>query len=101
LPTLQSRSEIKKKLDFSQFMVDPYRYKNFEVTEEPAEDPDPSAADSIAGFKLQNPFASSTTRVLRFHVWQPLLYIASAKFCFMYLDRYNIPWNKKKGKEFG
>jgi len=43
-------------LDFSQSMVNPYTYKNFEVTEEPAEDPDPSAAESIAGFELQNPF---------------------------------------------
>jgi hypothetical protein len=30
-------------LDFSQSMVNPYTYKNFEVTEEPAEDPDPRA----------------------------------------------------------
>jgi hypothetical protein len=37
-------------------MANPYTYKNFEVTEEPAEDPDPSAAGSIAGFELQNPF---------------------------------------------
>ena len=43
-------------LDFSQYMVNPYTYKNFEVTEEPAEDPDPNAADSVAGFELQNPF---------------------------------------------
>jgi hypothetical protein len=43
-------------LDFSQFMVNPYTYKNFEVTKEPAEDLDPSAAYSIAGFELQNPF---------------------------------------------
>ena len=43
-------------LDFSQYMVNPHTYKNFEVTEEPAEDPDPNAADSIAGFELQNPF---------------------------------------------
>jgi hypothetical protein len=43
-------------LDFSQYMVNPYTYKNFEVTEEPAEDPDPNAADSIAGFELQDPF---------------------------------------------
>jgi hypothetical protein len=43
-------------LDFSQYMVNPYTYKNFEVTEEPAEDPDPNAAESIAGFELQNPF---------------------------------------------
>lgn len=43
-------------LDFSQSMVNPYTYQNFEVTEEPAEDPDPSAAGSIAGFELQNPF---------------------------------------------
>jgi hypothetical protein len=42
-------------------MVNPYTYKNFEVTEEPAEDPDPSAADSIAGFELQNPFGQYTT----------------------------------------
>src|ERR671916_1001 len=43
-------------LDFSQYMVNPYTYKNFEITEEPAEDPDPNAADSVAGFELQNPF---------------------------------------------
>jgi hypothetical protein len=42
-------------LDFSQYMVNPYTYNNFEVTEEPAEDPDPNAADSIAGFELQGP----------------------------------------------
>jgi len=43
-------------LDFSQYIVNPYTYNNFEVTEEPAEDPDPNAADSIAGFELQDPF---------------------------------------------
>lgn len=43
-------------LDFSQYMVNPYTYKNFEVTEEPAEDPDPNAAESTAGFELQDPF---------------------------------------------
>ena len=43
-------------LDFSQYMVNPYTYKNFELTEEPAEDPDPNAAASIAGFELQAPF---------------------------------------------
>src|SRR5215208_1255498 len=43
-------------LDFSQYMVNPYTYNNFEVTEEPAEDSDPNAADSIAGFELQDPF---------------------------------------------
>lgn len=43
-------------LDFSQYMVNPYTYNNFEVTEEPAEDPDPNAADSIAGFELKTPF---------------------------------------------
>ena len=43
-------------LDFSQYMVNPYTYNNFEVTAEPAEDPDPNAADSIAGFQLQDPF---------------------------------------------
>jgi len=43
-------------LDFSQYMVNPYTYDNFEVTEEPAEDPDPNAADSVAGFELQDPF---------------------------------------------
>ncbi|HZA69679.1 MAG TPA: hypothetical protein VE548_08255 [Nitrososphaeraceae archaeon] len=44
------------KLNFTQNMVNPYTYKNFEVTEEPAEDPDPNAAASIAGFELQTPF---------------------------------------------
>jgi hypothetical protein len=43
-------------LDFSQYMVNPYTYKNFELTEEPAEDPDPNAAESIAGYELQDPF---------------------------------------------
>ena len=43
-------------LDFSQYIVNPYTYNNFEVTEEPAEDPDPNAADSIAGFELKTPF---------------------------------------------
>ena len=43
-------------LDFSQYMVNPYTYDNFEITEEPAEDPDPNAADSIAGFELPSPF---------------------------------------------
>jgi hypothetical protein len=43
-------------LDFSQYMVNPYTYKNFELTEEPAEDPDPNAAESIAGYQLQTPF---------------------------------------------
>ena len=43
-------------LDFSQYMVNPYTYKNFELTEEPAEDPDPNAAESIAGYELKTPF---------------------------------------------
>ena len=43
-------------LDFSQYMVNPYTYKNFELTEEPAEEPDPNAAESIAGYELQTPF---------------------------------------------
>lgn len=43
-------------LDFSQYMVNPYTYNNFEVTEEPAEDPDPNAAESTSGFELQAPF---------------------------------------------
>ena len=43
-------------LDYSAYLVNPYTYKNFEVTEEPAEDLDPNAAVSKAGFELQNPF---------------------------------------------
>ena len=43
-------------LNFSEYMLNPYTYKNFEVTEEPVEDPDPNAASSIAGFELQTPF---------------------------------------------
>jgi hypothetical protein len=43
-------------LDFSQYMVNPYTYNNFEVTEEPAEDPDPNAAESVAGYEIQDPF---------------------------------------------
>src|ERR671911_671800 len=43
-------------LDFSQYMVNPYTYNNFEVTEEPAEDPDPNAAESVAGYEIRDPF---------------------------------------------
>jgi hypothetical protein len=43
-------------LNFSQYMANPYTYKNFELTEEPNEDPDPNAAASIAGFELKTPF---------------------------------------------
>jgi hypothetical protein len=43
-------------LDSSQYTVNPYAYNNFEVTEEPAEDPDPNAADSLAGYELKTPF---------------------------------------------
>ncbi|HEY9386243.1 MAG TPA: hypothetical protein VIP70_04335 [Nitrososphaeraceae archaeon] len=43
-------------LNFTQYMANPYTYKNFEVTEEPSEDPDPNAAESIAGFELDDPF---------------------------------------------
>ena len=43
-------------LNFSEYLVNPYTYKNFEITEEPSEDPDPNAAASIAGFELKTPF---------------------------------------------
>jgi hypothetical protein len=43
-------------LNFNQSMINPYTYKNFEVTEEPNDDLDPNAADSIAGFELDTPF---------------------------------------------
>jgi hypothetical protein len=43
-------------LNFSEYMVNPYTYKNFEITEEPSEDIDPNAASSIAGFELKTPF---------------------------------------------
>jgi hypothetical protein len=43
-------------LNFTQYMANPYTYKNFEVTEEPSEDLDPNAASTIAGFELDNPF---------------------------------------------
>ena len=47
------------KLNFTQNVVNPYTYKNFEITEEPAEDPDPKSAASIAGFELQTPLVSN------------------------------------------
>jgi len=37
-------------------MINPYTNKNFEVTEEPAEDSDLNTASSIAGFELDNSF---------------------------------------------
>ena len=43
-------------LNFSEYMANPYTYKNFELTEEPSEDVDPNAASSIAGFELPTPF---------------------------------------------
>ena len=43
-------------LNFSEYMANPYTYKNFELTEEPSEDVDPNAASSIAGFELKTPF---------------------------------------------
>jgi hypothetical protein len=43
-------------LNFTQNMINPYTYKNFEVTEEPEDDLDPNAASSIAGFELDIPF---------------------------------------------
>jgi hypothetical protein len=43
-------------LNFTQNMLNPYTYKNFEVTEEPDNDLDPNAAASIAGFELDIPF---------------------------------------------
>jgi hypothetical protein len=43
-------------LTFKQYMVNPYTYKQFVVTEEPADDPDPNAALPVAGFELQDPF---------------------------------------------
>jgi hypothetical protein len=43
-------------LNFTQSMINPYTYKNFEVTEEPDNDLDPNAASSIAGFELDIPF---------------------------------------------
>jgi hypothetical protein len=43
-------------LNFNQSMINPYTYKNFEVTEEPNDDLDPNAASSIGGFELDNPF---------------------------------------------
>lgn len=41
-----------------EILANPYTYKNFEVTEEPAEDPDPNAADTMAGFELKTPIRS-------------------------------------------
>jgi hypothetical protein len=43
-------------LDFTSNMVNPYTYKQFLVTEEPFEDPDPNAASVIAGAELVSPF---------------------------------------------
>ncbi|MFZ0657000.1 MAG: hypothetical protein WAM19_10190 [Nitrososphaeraceae archaeon] len=43
-------------LDFTSTMVNPYTYKQFLVTEEPFEDPDPNAASVIAGAELVSPF---------------------------------------------
>ena len=43
-------------LDFTSTMVNRYTYKQFLVTEEPFEDPDPNAASVIAGAELVSPF---------------------------------------------
>ena len=43
-------------LDSTSTMVNPYTYKQFLVTEEPFEDPDPNAASVIAGAESVSPF---------------------------------------------
>ncbi len=43
-------------LNYDATMVNPYTYKQFLVTEEPFEDPDPNAASTLAGSQLVSPF---------------------------------------------
>lgn len=43
-------------IDVSQFMVNPFTYTVFYVTEEPENDVDPNGADAIAGVELEAPF---------------------------------------------
>jgi hypothetical protein len=43
-------------IDVSQYMVDPFTYTVFFITEEPENDVDPNAANPIAGVKLEAPF---------------------------------------------
>jgi anti-sigma-K factor RskA len=43
-------------LNYSATMVNPYTYKQFLVTQEPFEDPDPNAASTFAGAQLVSPF---------------------------------------------
>jgi hypothetical protein len=43
-------------IDVSQYMVNPFTYTVFFVTEEPENDVDPNAADPVAGVKLEAPF---------------------------------------------
>ncbi len=43
-------------LNFQQDMVNPYTYKQFIITEEPKDDPDPKASSAIAGVELTTPF---------------------------------------------
>lgn len=43
-------------IDVSQYMVNPFTYTIFFVTEEPQNDVDPNSADAIAGVQLEAPF---------------------------------------------
>jgi hypothetical protein len=43
-------------LQFSEKLVNPYTYKQFIVTEEPANDKDPNAADTYGGVELPIPY---------------------------------------------
>jgi len=49
---------IRKKweIKYSASMVNPYTYKQFLVTQESFEDPDPNAASTYAGAQLVSPF---------------------------------------------
>jgi hypothetical protein len=43
-------------INVSQYMVNPFTYMIFFVTEEPQDDVDPNSADAIAGVQLEDPF---------------------------------------------
>lgn len=43
-------------INVSQYMVNPFTYTEFFITEEPQDDVDPNSADAIAGVQLEAPF---------------------------------------------
>ena len=72
-------------LDFSQYMVNPYTYNNFEVTEEPAEDADPNAPIplQVLNLKLLSVADAIMTRIRFSSTMIGLCLFLDCSFCLL------------------